>query len=175
MKRLTLVRHGKSSWKDPEVADFGRPLNKRGERDAPRMGERLAQRGLRPDLLLSSPAKRTRQTAEALAEKLQLAPEQLRFDGEIYEAEPSGLLEVIRGLEEAWGHVLLVGHNPGLTELGNLLADCGLDNLPTCGLLVIDFDLPSWQQVVPKSGVLTLYDYPKNPQAAAPGKKAKNA
>ena len=163
MKRLTLVRHGKSSWKDADLADFDRPLNKRGERDAPRMGECLYRRNLRPDLILSSPAQRARQTAEALVETLKLAPEQLRFDASIYEAEPADLLKLIRSFEEEWQHVLLVGHNPGLTELGNLLADCGLDNLPTCGVLVIDSDCSSWRQVAPRGGSLALFDSPKKP------------
>ncbi len=163
MKRLTLVRHGKSSWNDTDLADFDRPLNQRGERDAPRMGERLYRRNLRPALILSSPAQRARQTAKALTAQLKLAPEQLRFDASIYEAEPADLLKLIRSFEEEWQQVLLVGHNPGLTELGNLLADCGLDNLPTCGVLVIDFDVSSWRQVAPLGGTLALFDSPKNP------------
>lgn len=172
MKRLTLVRHAKSSWKDVELADFDRPLNKRGKGDAPRMGERLARRGLHPDLLLSSPARRARQTAEAIAAQLRLDPTVLRFSAPIYEADPEALLELIRGCEERWQHLLLVGHNPGLTELGNLLADCGIDNLPTCALLVIDFEVSSWRQVAPGAGALLLYDYPKNPAEPPPRKES---
>lgn len=175
MKRLTLVRHAKSSWKDAELADFDRPLNKRGEGDAPRMGERLARRGLQPELLLSSPARRARQTAEAIAAALRVDSAALRFSPAIYEASPAALLELIRGCEERWQHLLLVGHNPGLTELGNLLAGCGIDNLPTCAVLVIDFEISNWRQVAPGAGALFLYDYPKNPAEIPSRKKPSRA
>jgi phosphohistidine phosphatase SixA len=98
LKRLTLVRHAKSSWKDPELTDFDRPLSKRGKRDAPLMGERLAGRDSRPELILSSPAKRARKTAKLMARKLELAADRLILEAEIYEAEPEALLKVIRGL-----------------------------------------------------------------------------
>jgi phosphohistidine phosphatase len=161
LKRLTLVRHAKSSWKDPELTDFDRPLSKRGKRDAPLMGERLAGRDSRPELILSSPAKRARKTAKLMARKLELAADRLILEAEIYEAEPEALLKVIRGLDDRWAHVLLIGHNPGLTELGNLLADCGIENIPTCGALCLDFAAESWRSLGPQSGTLVFYDYPK--------------
>jgi phosphohistidine phosphatase len=163
MKRLTLVRHAKSSWKDPELADFDRPLSKRGKQDAPLMGKRLAGRDLRPELIVSSPARRARKTAKLIARELDLADERLVLEAKIYEAEPAVLLEVVRGLDDRWEHVLLVGHNPGLTELGNLLADCGIENIPTCGALCLDFDADDWKSLGPKSGTLVFYDYPKKP------------
>lgn len=163
MKRLTLIRHGKSSWKDCALADFDRPLNPRGMRDAPRMGQRLASRGLVPDFILSSPARRAHQTATALAERLGLSEPQLGLQSSIYQAEPATLLELIRGFEQNWRHVMIVGHNPGLTDLGNLLADGVIDNLPTCGLLVIDFAVDRWTEIAPRGGTLKLFDFPKNP------------
>lgn len=161
MKRLTLVRHAKSSWKDPELADFDRPLSKRGKQDAPRMGERLAGWGRKPELIISSPAKRARKTAKLIGRELELADERLILETEIYEAEPEILLKIVRALDDRWEHVLLVGHNPGLTELGNLLADCGIENIPTCGVLCLDFDAEDWKSIEPKSGTLVFYDYPK--------------
>lgn len=161
MKRLTLVRHAKSSWKDPELADFDRPLNKRGKQDAPLMGERLAGLNPRPELILSSPAKRARKTAKLIARELELADDRLILVTEIYEAEPEILLKVVRGLDDRWAHVLLVGHHPGLTDLGNRLADCGIENIPTCGVLCLDFDAGSWKSIGPRSGTLVFYDYPK--------------
>ena len=163
MKRLTLIRHGKSSWKDSALADFERPLNQRGMRDAPRMGQRLASRGLVPDFILSSPARRAHQTATALAERLELSEPQLGYQSSIYQAEPATLLALIRGFDDKWRHVMIVGHNPGLTDLGNLLADGAIDNLPTCGLLVIEFAVDRWTEVAPRGGILTLFDFPKNP------------
>ncbi|HEY7745551.1 MAG TPA: histidine phosphatase family protein [Desulfuromonadales bacterium] len=163
MKRLTLVRHAKSSWEDPALADFDRPLSKRGKQDAPLMGERLAGRDPRPELIISSPAKRARKTARLIARELELTDDRLILVMEIYEAEPEILLKVVRGLDNRWAHVLLVGHNPGLTELGNLLADCGIENIPTCGALCLDFDADDWQNLGSSSGSLVFYDYPKKP------------
>lgn len=170
MKRLVLIRHAKSSWKHPELADFDRPLNQRGRQDAPMMGERLLKRALHPDVIVSSPALRARQTAEAIAARLALPVQQLLFRPEIYEAESNTLLDLIRGYDQGWQTVFLVGHNPGLTELGNQLATCDIDHLPTCALLVIDFEVSNWRQLAPGAGTLFLYDYPKNP-AALPGSK----
>jgi phosphohistidine phosphatase len=167
MKRLTLVRHAKSSWKDPELADFDRPLSKRGKQDAPLMGERLAGLNPRPELIISSPAKRARKTAKLIARELELPDDRLILETEIYEAEPEILLKMVRGLDDRWAHVLLVGHNPGLTELGNLLADCGIANIPTCGVLCLDFDAEAWKSLGPRSGTLIFYDYPKNPSTGS--------
>jgi phosphohistidine phosphatase len=164
MKRLTLVRHAKSSWKNPELADFDRPLNKRGKRDAPRMGERLAARKKPPEVIVSSPAKRARKTAELIARELGISDRKLLWKDEIYEAAPEVLLEAVRGLDERWHHVLLIGHNPGLTELANLLADCGIENIPTCGVLCLDFDVEGWKDLGPKSGSVAFYDIPASPQ-----------
>ncbi|MEJ2698110.1 MAG: histidine phosphatase family protein [Desulfuromonadales bacterium] len=163
MKRLTLVRHAKSSWKDPGRADFDRPLSKRGKQDAPRIGERLAARGQRPDLILSSPARRARKTAKEIARKIGLPGERLVLEEKIYEAEPEALLEVVQSLDDRWENVMLVGHNPGLTDLGNLLADCGIANIPTCGVLCLDFDADDWHDVGHGAGTLVFYDYPKKP------------
>jgi phosphohistidine phosphatase len=163
MKRLTLVRHAKSSWKDSELADFDRPLAKRGKKDAPDMGERLASRALRPEIIISSPAKRARQTVKLIARKLELPEERLILEAKVYEAEPGVLLEVVRGLDERWEHALLVGHNPGLTELANLLADCGIDNIPTCGVVCLDLAAKDWKGIGPGAGTLVFFDYPKKP------------
>lgn len=83
------------------------------------------------------------------------------MEAAIYEAEPEILLKVVHGLDDRWAHVLLVGHNPGLTDLGNLLADCGIENIPTCGVLCLDFDAENWKSIGPRSGTLVFYDYPK--------------
>jgi phosphohistidine phosphatase len=163
MKRLTLVRHAKSSWKDLSLADFDRPLNKRGKRDVPLTGQRLAALGRRPELIVSSPARRARKTAELIGRELGLADDRLVLEAAIYEAEPEALLEVVRGLDERWEHVMLIGHNPGLTEFGNLLTDCGIENIPTCGALCLDFDIGDWKSLGSGSGTVVFYDTPKNP------------
>lgn len=113
--RLILMRHGKSDRSDPEARDFDRPLTDRGRRDVPRMADWLGRQDIRPDLVLSSPARRARDTAELLLRRLRLAPETIVFLDAIYEADRAALLRAVRGHEA--GTLLLVGHNPGLDAL----------------------------------------------------------
>ena len=120
MKTLLLLRHAKSSWEDASLPDFERPLNKRGLRAAPRIGQFMSERGLRPDLVLSSPAQRARETA-TLALEAGGIETPLRYETRIYEADVPTLLEIIRGIEETHREVMLVGHNPGLEELLSFL------------------------------------------------------
>ena len=163
MNRLVLVRHAKSSWKDLCRADFDRPLNKRGKRDAPEMGARLAEQGIDPSLIVCSPARRARRTAEALAEALDYPADEIEFEDEIYEAGVDSLLHLVRCLDDADREVLLVGHNPGFTDLCNLLTDEAFANLPTCATATVEFELTSWSQIGPDSGELIHFDYPKRP------------
>lgn len=161
MKRLTLVRHAKSSWKDAALADIDRPLSGRGKRDAPRIGAFLAAQGIRPDALLSSPARRARKTAQLLAASIPGVDVGPLIDPALYEASAAVLLERVRALDESWRHVMLIGHNPGLTEFANLLTATGVDNIPTCGALVADFDIASWRKVGAGCGSVFLYITPK--------------
>ncbi|PLX82828.1 MAG: phosphohistidine phosphatase [Desulfuromonas sp.] len=161
MKRLLLVRHAKSSWDDPDLADIDRPLNKRGKRDAPTMGRRLAERGIAPGLIVSSPAKRARRTALLLAEEIAYPEETIALDERIYEASAAELLDVIRGFDDAQDTALLVGHNPGLTELGNLLTGAGIANIPTCGILCAELRGTSWKELAAGATILSFFDYPK--------------
>jgi phosphohistidine phosphatase len=161
MKNLVLLRHAKSSWKDQAREDFDRPLNKRGRQDAPRMGQRLAMLGERPDMILASPARRARKTAELIAAAWNYEKSAIRFDPVIYEAEVATLVELVRHLDNAWQDVMLVGHNPGLTDLANVLAPCRLDNIVTCGVVKLAFEVGSWQDVRLNCGRLLYYDYPR--------------
>lgn len=161
MKRLTLLRHAKSSWRDPELADFDRPLNKRGKRDAPRMGRRLAQRGFAPDLLLVSPARRARLTAEAIIEQLGIDNSRLIFDERIYMASTEELVQLLRSIADDRQNVLLVGHNPGITDLANYLVDGQIENIPTCSVFSVELQVASWMELERSSARLLFYDYPK--------------
>jgi phosphohistidine phosphatase len=161
MKRLTLVRHAKSSWKNAALADVDRPLNGRGKLDAPRMGAFLAVQGIRPDIILSSAARRARKTARLLATAIPGASERILFDPALYEASAAVLLERVRTLDEAWQHVMLVGHNPGLTDFANQLTASGVDNIPTCGVLVADLAIDSWGEAGAGCGSVFLYVVPK--------------
>jgi phosphohistidine phosphatase len=161
MRRLTLIRHAKSSWDDASLSDFERPLNPRGHKNAPLMATVLQQQGIRLDLILSSPATRARSTAEYIASGLAYPPEQLRFIDELYGADSATLLRVVHGLPDAAQHVALVAHNPGLTDFCNLLGAAGIDNLPTCAVATIRFEVAAWQAVNRDSGVLERYEYPR--------------
>lgn len=161
MKRLTLLRHAKSSWSNPDLSDYDRPLNKRGRRDASEMGRRLAERGVKPDLVLASPACRSRVTAEVVATLLPIDGSNLLFDERIYLASSSDLIERLGSISENYEHVLLVGHNPGITDLANSLAGTRLDNVPTCGVISVELKGATWRELAQNEAILLFYDYPK--------------
>ncbi|MHB8763516.1 MAG: SixA phosphatase family protein [Deferrisomatales bacterium] len=162
MKRLTLVRHAKSSWADGSLTDFDRPLNGRGKRDAPEIGRRLAARGVAPDAVVTSPAVRARKTARKLAAELGFPPGEIREAPEIYDAELETLVALVRGLDDAWDRVLLVGHNPGFTDLANWLTGGALANLPTCGALGVELGVEAWGELRAGGGTPAFYDTPKD-------------
>jgi phosphohistidine phosphatase len=161
MKTLMLVRHAKSSWKDRGLPDRERPLNKRGRRDAPLMGERLARQDVRVDLIVSSSAVRALATAEAMAEPLEYAWDEIVVDGRLYEADVEEILEVIEEQDEWVDHLMVVGHNPALTALVNCLSSLDIDNLPTCGVVVLRYDIETWAEVEETEPVDVDFDYPK--------------
>ena len=162
MKTLTLVRHAKSSWNHPGLADFERPLNKRGERDAPTMGSRLAARNIQPQIIVSSPAVRALTTAKVIASALGYQSAEIITDERIFHAYSNQLLDVIRDFDASLQHVMLVGHNPGLTDLVEQLAQAGISNIPTCGIVILDFSIDHWRDVIDGAGEMLLFDYPKN-------------
>jgi phosphohistidine phosphatase len=161
LKRLTLLRHAKSSWENPDLNDFERPLNKRGQRDASLMGRYLAERGVRFDLLLVSPATRARMTAEAIAEQLKIDRDRLTFNEHIYQATLSELVALLQTIADDRQNVLLVGHNPGITDLANFLVAGRLENIPTCGAFSVELQVHSWKQLDRGAARLLFYDYPK--------------
>jgi phosphohistidine phosphatase len=162
LKILILVRHAKSSWKDASLADRDRPLNKRGKRDAPEMGRRLAARGAEPDLIVSSPAARALATARIIAEAVGYPVDAIREDERLYLASPAELLEAIRDLDDGYDRVFLFGHNPGLTELVNELSEPAVDNVPTCGLVELRLAAERWADVSPDTVRRVSFDTPKS-------------
>jgi phosphohistidine phosphatase len=161
MKLLTLARHAKSSWKQADLTDFERPLNRRGERNAPEMGRKLAAFQPQPDLLVSSPAKRALATAQIFAAEAVPPAPPLVLEGELYEADVAEFLRVIRGLDPAAGHVAIIAHNPTLTEVANRLCDAEIANVPTCGLVRIRLDVDHWADVAERCGALESFDRPE--------------
>jgi len=163
VKRLTLVRHAKSDWSLPGQNDWDRPLNKRGQRDAPEMARRLRSRRLKPDLILSSPAVRAVTTASVMARELKVPAARVVQDERLYLAGPADLLAVVRELGGEANHVMVFGHNPGMTEFANRLsAGDQIDNLPTCGVFTAEFDVQDWSGLDWGGGQEAEFDYPKN-------------
>jgi phosphohistidine phosphatase len=165
LKQLIILRHAKSSWGDDSSPDVERPLSERGERDAPRMGKRLRARNARPDALLVSHAVRAQRTAKLVARTLGVRAEIIETHQSLYLAEPGTVLALVARQDDARSCVMVIGHNPGLTDLANrLLPDLALDNLPTAGAVAIDFGTEHWKDVANAPARLAYYDYPKNPE-----------
>lgn len=161
MRTLTLIRHAKSSWKDTALNDFDRPLNKRGLQNAPLMGRLLKQQGVIFDLMVASPAARALETARLIAATIGYPEDNLRQEDGMYDAGVNQLIALIHALPAEAHEVALVGHNPGMTGLCNYLTGETIDNLPTCAVAGIAFDLDSWQAVWRDSGRLIRYEYPR--------------
>jgi phosphohistidine phosphatase len=142
MKRLLILRHAKSSWKDLDLEDHDRPLNKRGERDAPRMGRLMRSEGVLPELALSSTAKRARATVEQALEAAGAACE-IRLSPDLYLASPVKVVQLLRGTPERYVRVMIVGHNPGLEELVQELTGQPV-TMPTAALAVVDCPCGEW-------------------------------
>lgn len=149
MKTLLLVRHAKSSWDDPALDDRDRPLNGRGKKDAPAMGERLAKLGILPDLILSSPAVRALTTAEILAKALDYKRKKIVVSEIIYGGTPAALLELIRALDDDAKCVMLVGHNPEISGLAYHFSP-QIDDLTTCAVVEMHFAAKMWAQIAPE-------------------------
>lgn len=161
MLRLTLFRHGKSSWDDPEIDDFERPLAPRGLRDVPEMGRRLDRLGHPPGLIISSPAQRALSTARAIARELAHREDRIREEPGLYLAGPQQIIAILQRAADAPDHVLLVGHNPGFTDLANMLDEARIDNMPTAAMLIVEFDAARWADIVPAQARFIAFDYPK--------------
>ena len=161
MKILTLLRHAKSSWKDAGLQDSERPLNSRGQRDAPVMAPRINEAGIRPSLILSSPAVRAWTTAKAIAHEINYPAEFLQQENRLYLASVRNLLKVIGEQDIAFNNLMVVGHNPGLTDFANYLMPDLTDNIPTSGFVSFEIDCDDWNFDDDAETKLMAFDYPK--------------
>ncbi len=161
MKTLTIVRHAKSSWKHPELSDRERPLNNRGERDAPIMARRVAEAGIRPSQIISSPAVRAWTTAKIFAKELGYPQEFLQREDSLYLASLDNLLDVVATQDAGFNHLMLFGHNPGLTDFVNYLVPGLTNNLPTSGVVSVGMEREDWMLYDRPSTELILHDFPK--------------
>jgi phosphohistidine phosphatase len=161
--RLSLVRHAKSDLALPEQQDWDRPLNKRGQRDAPEMARRLRSRDLKPDLILTSPAVRAVTTASIMARELKVSADRVAQDERLYLADPKQIVEVVRELGGDARHVMVFGHNPGITDCANRLSSSEqIDNMPTCAVFTACYAIGDWSQLDWGSGREPEFDYPRN-------------
>lgn len=159
MKTLLLLRHAKSSWDEPSLRDFERPLAARGKRDAPRMGKALRERGPLPDLIISSPAARTRATIKAVTSSARLEAG-LHVEESVYGASSAELMKLVRRLPREKSCVMIVGHNPGLEDLVERLTGES-ERMPTAALACVEFQTESWEAVEDGEGKLEWLLTPK--------------
>lgn len=163
MKRLTLVRHAKSSWTEIGRPDHNRTLSDSGNYDASRIGKRLAARKMYPSLILTSSATRAHQTAILIAEVLKYPTESLHIEKKLYLASPATILESVYEQEESLSEIMVIGHNPGMTELVNqLLPSLRAHNLKPSAVVAIDFSTTKWSKIKNVNAKLEFYDYPNN-------------
>lgn len=161
MKSLTIVRHAKSSWSDSTLSDRERPLNGRGKRAAPLMAKRIAESGIRPSLIITSPAVRARTTAKIIAQHINYPLEFLQREPQLYHASVNDILDVLVTQETGFNSLMLVGHNPGLTSFANYLVPGLTNNLPTAGVVSVNIDRDDWNLYEQPGTELVLHDWPK--------------
>ncbi|MCX7610137.1 MAG: histidine phosphatase family protein [Ignavibacterium sp.] len=160
MKNLFLIRHAKSSWKEPHLPDFERPLNKRGKESLKIMSKFFSEKYPKPDLILSSPAERAKVTAISFAEKLNYKVEKIIFLEELYMADSSDIAKIISQQNEDSTSIALFGHNPGLTDFVNLYSKSVLENIPTCGIVHLRME-NNWKSLKHRSLSMIDFFYPK--------------
>jgi phosphohistidine phosphatase len=161
MKTLFVVRHAKSSWDFPTLPDHDRPLNKRGEKNAPEMGTRLAKRQITPDLMISSTAVRAQSTAQIIAEKIGYPASDIIFTRQLYHAGISDIVDLLANESGTTASIMLFGHNPGFTDFVNWLTGTYIDNVPTTGIVAIELAIEDWKSVKEGAGKILFFDYPK--------------
>ena len=160
-KTIHFIRHAKSSWANPHLDDFDRPLNKRGLRDGPFMAQLLQEQLIQVDAIVSSPANRAITTASYFAEAFGMSPAQIITQEAIYEAFPDEVLRVIHHFPKSWRTVLVFGHNPAFTQLANQFSETPILNVPTCGICRVESTADEGTQFDAAHAKHTLFQYPK--------------
>jgi phosphohistidine phosphatase len=159
-KTIVFIRHAKSSHDDPKLADFDRPLNKRGKKDAPFMGKKLKERGIIPDLIVASPSARTTATILPIAKKMEYDTANIMWTRQIYRCTQTKMLNVIKEVDDKHNVIFVMGHNPATTATSNLLGDSVIANVPTTGIVSVTIETDSWKNIEDKKGKTNFFDYP---------------
>ena len=164
MKTLYVIRHAKSSWDDPDLEDFERPLNDRGKKDAPRMGKRLKEKNIHPHIMISSPAKRALSTAKRIAKVIEYPKDNIKTKESLYHASDDVILAELQKINDKHNIAFYFGHNPGLTDFVNSLMneEQDIDNVPTSGVVAFSLPIDSWSQLTWGIGKMDSFDYPKS-------------
>ena len=158
MKELFLIRHAKSDWDNPLLADIERPLNERGYSNAHLMSLRFKKS---PDLIITSPAVRAASTALIFSKNLNYEPNNLLIKRELYESTVKKYLSIVQQIDNKYNTVILFAHNPTISEFADSLVNALPMEMPTCAIAGIGFQIENWADIKPKSGELILFDYPK--------------
>jgi phosphohistidine phosphatase len=161
-RTVTLIRHAKSSWSDPSFTDFERPLNKRGIRDAPRVGAALSQADVSFDRVLCSDAKRARQTLSLLKQGMAIDEEIIGYRHDLYGASADHLFSCITEQPDSIYNLALVGHNPGMEDLANSLAEEHIGPMPTCCVIHLTYELDDWDDLFQTRGKVALTIRPRD-------------
>jgi phosphohistidine phosphatase len=160
MKTLYIVRHAKAI-QTSEIDDFDRELTTIGYNDAIKVGKRLAVINIKPDVILTSPAKRAMQTAKIIAEEINKSELDIKSNRNIYEGDMNNIIDLIKLLPDDNEQVMLVGHNPTLKILADFLYEKKVEWLPKCGVIALELNINSWKNVNIKIGTLLFFTHPK--------------
>ena len=160
-KILHIVRHGKSSWDFEDISDIDRPLSTRGINNAYLMAKKLAERNVKPDLLISSPANRALYTATIFARVMKLPYDRLHIEDRIYMGYTDDILDLIHKQDDTHNEILIFGHKPAFTSLANHLVSDPIDNIPTAGVVSLTFKTGTWTEISRKRATQDFFDYPK--------------
>ncbi len=161
MKTLYLVRHAKSSWKNEDLKDTERPLKKRGIKNAEFMAKLLKKNDNMPDMIASSPAARAFDTAGIFSEKFEIDKKNIFMSDKLYMADYDDFISVIKEFPENISRAMLFSHNPGLTYFACAVSGARIDNIPTCGIARIDFEINNWNAINTTKGKLIFFEFPK--------------
>ncbi len=160
MKTLYLIRHAKSGWSEPDTSDFERSISKKGKKDINTMGSYLSLTGVQPQLILSSCALRAQETTDLLAKKISYSGKKYYLK-ELYLTEVENIKEIIAIQEDTIESMFIVGHNPQLHELANLLISEHISKFPSLGIIAINFEVDSWNEIYTIKGFIDFFIFPK--------------
>ncbi|MCC6866590.1 MAG: histidine phosphatase family protein [Ignavibacteria bacterium] len=161
MFTLFLIRHAKSSWDNFALSDKQRPLNSRGKKDASLMGQILSIKNEIASFIISSPAKRAFNTAKKIAKETGYHFKNIKKEKKLYLAEYNDFINIIKSFDDSHKNVFLISHNNGITNLANRISSTRIDNIPTCGIVKINFEINTWKEIKDNTGNIEYFIFPK--------------